>query len=118
MSWNKSNLVLGVACAALAVPTLLQLSAEAESFVDVGRIPLMFDGFTADNVGSVILGDPRDEQPEPKPDGRASATAHSRERNMSMESGGGPWLLSSGPSGDRLSRGWANSSPRARAASQ
>ena len=76
MSWNKSNLVLGVACAALAVPTLLQLSAEAESFVDVGRIPLMFDGFTADNVGSVILGDPRDEQPEPKPDGRASATAY------------------------------------------
>ena len=76
MSWNKSNLVLGVACVALAVPTLLQLSADAETFVDVGRIPLMFDGFTADNVGSIILGDPRDEQPEPQPDGRAQQVAY------------------------------------------
>lgn len=59
MSRNKSNLALAVACAALAVPTFLQLSSEVEIFVDVSRIPLMFDGFTADNVGSVLLGEPR-----------------------------------------------------------
>ena len=63
MSFNKSNLSLAVACAALAIPTFLQLRAEAETFVDVARIPLMFDGFTADNVGSFVLGKPLAEQP-------------------------------------------------------
>ncbi|MCK5942815.1 MAG: DUF4340 domain-containing protein [Planctomycetes bacterium] len=66
MSIKRSNTVLGVLCAVLAVPTLLQLRSEAETFVDVGRIPLMFDGFTADNVGSIVLGRPKDEQPEPR----------------------------------------------------
>ena len=37
MSFNKSNLSLAVACAALAIPTFLQLRAEAETFVDVVR---------------------------------------------------------------------------------
>lgn len=67
MSYSKSNLALGVLCAALAVPTFLQLRSESETFVDVARIPLMFDGFTADNVGSIVLGEPKDEQPEPPP---------------------------------------------------
>lgn len=72
MSLHKSNLVLVIACAALAVPTALQLNSEAETFVDISRIPLMFDGFTADNVGSIVLGAPRqpgdDEEPAgPKP---------------------------------------------------
>ena len=60
MSLTKSNITMAILCAALAVPTALQLRSEAESFVDVGRIPLMFDGFTADNVGSVQLAQPLD----------------------------------------------------------
>ena len=81
MSLNKSNLVLAVACAALAVPTYLQLRSEAEIFVDVSRIPLMFDGFTADNVGSVLLGAPKpqqgSEQPDrPAPGGQQQAVAY------------------------------------------
>ncbi len=70
MSLNKSNLVLGAACLVLAVPTLLQLRAEVEDFVDVGRIPLMFDGFTTDNVGAVLLDRPKSEQPAPPPGGK------------------------------------------------
>ncbi|MGC6489442.1 MAG: DUF4340 domain-containing protein [Planctomycetota bacterium] len=72
MSMNKSNVLLAIACAALAVPTYLQLSSEAETFVDVSRIPLMFDGFTADNVGSIVLGAPR-EQPAAPPAGEPQA---------------------------------------------
>ena len=36
---------------------------EADAFVDIGDIPLLFDGFTSDNVGSIVLGQPKDEQP-------------------------------------------------------
>ncbi len=70
MSLTKSNLALGAVCLVLAVPTLLQLSSEVEDFVDVGRIPLMFDGFTADNVGSIVLGMPKEDQPAPPPGGK------------------------------------------------
>lgn len=71
MSLNKSNIALGVLCAALAVPTFLQLQSESETFVDVARIPLMFDGFTADNVGSVVLGKPKNDQPAPQSNQKA-----------------------------------------------
>ena len=65
MNLMSRNLVLLVLALVLAVPTALQLSADADTFVDVGRIPLMFQGFTSDNVGAVLLALPQAEQPEP-----------------------------------------------------
>lgn len=67
MNLAKSNVVLLVAAVALAVPTWLQLRREAEVFTDVAAIPLLFDGFTADNAGSVLLAQPKKEQPPPDP---------------------------------------------------
>ena len=67
MNLAKSNVVLLVAVVALAVPTWLQLRSEAESFVDFARVPLLFDGFTADNVGFVAIGTPKKEQPPANP---------------------------------------------------
>ncbi|MCA8976981.1 MAG: hypothetical protein KDC98_19815 [Planctomycetes bacterium] len=67
MNLKKSNIALLIAAAALAVPTTIQLASEAESFVDYSRIPLMFDGFTDDNVGFVAIGKPKAEQPKPNP---------------------------------------------------
>jgi hypothetical protein len=67
MNLAKMNVVLLVAAVALAVPTALQLRSDAETFVDMSSIPLLFDGFTSDNVGSVILGTPKKEQPAPNP---------------------------------------------------
>ncbi len=67
MNFRKTNLVLLVLAGALAVPVTLQLLSEAESFVDMSRIPLLFDGFTQDNVGSIAIGTPKKEQPAPNP---------------------------------------------------
>lgn len=65
MNWMSRNVVLGVVCLVLAVPTALQLSSEADSFVDLARVPLMFDGFTSDNVGTVLVAIPLAQQPPP-----------------------------------------------------
>jgi hypothetical protein len=67
MNLKKRNVVLLVVAAALAVPTTLQLRSDAESFVDLAAIPLLFDGFTADNVGTILLGKPKKDQPPPNP---------------------------------------------------
>ena len=67
MSFAKSNVVLLIVAAVLAVPTAFQLSSEVESFVDYARIPLMFDGFTEENVGAIVIGKPKEEQPAPNP---------------------------------------------------
>jgi len=67
MNLAKSNLVLLVAVVVLAVPTVLQRLSDAESFVDYARVPLLFDGFTADNVGFVAIGQPKKEQPPANP---------------------------------------------------
>lgn len=91
MSLIKSNITMAVLCVALAVPTALQLQSEAESFVDVGRIPLMFDGFTADNVGSVQLAQPLDGQPTQP--GRAQAdTVSYKQLVLALTDAG--WALS------------------------
>ena len=42
MNLMSRNIVLGIVCLVLAIPTALQLYADADTFVDVGRIPLMF----------------------------------------------------------------------------
>ena len=67
MSLSKSNVVLAVLAAALAVPTVLQLQKDRATFVDAGRVPLLFDGFTADNVGRLRLRAPKKEQPAADP---------------------------------------------------
>ena len=67
MNLMRRNAVLLVLAAGLAVPTWLQLRHEVDTFVDPGSVPLMFDGFTSDNVGSIVLGQPKAEQPAPPP---------------------------------------------------
>jgi len=64
MNMISRNAVLGVVCLVLAVPTFLQLNADADTFVDLERIPLMFRGFTSENVGSILLALPKEEQPQ------------------------------------------------------
>ncbi|MBL8752213.1 MAG: DUF4340 domain-containing protein [Planctomycetes bacterium] len=67
MNLSKSNVVLAVLAAVLAIPTTMQLSADAETFVDVGAIPTMFDGFSSDNVGLISLAVPAKDQPKSDP---------------------------------------------------
>ena len=44
MNLTKSNVVLAVLAVGLAVPTFLQLQKDRATFVDVARVPLLFDG--------------------------------------------------------------------------
>ncbi len=67
MNLAKSNVVLAVLAVVLAVPTTIQIFADAETFVDTGSIPTMFDGFSSDNVGLIALAMPAKEQPKPDP---------------------------------------------------
>lgn len=67
MNLSRANVVLGVVAAVLVVPTWLQLRSEREVFTDIARIPLLFDGFTPDNVGVIVLGQPKKDQPPPDP---------------------------------------------------
>jgi hypothetical protein len=67
MNLARQNVVLLVAAAVLAVPTWMQLAREGDAFTDFATIPLLFDGFTADNVGTILLGRPKAEQPPPDP---------------------------------------------------
>lgn len=66
MNLKSRNLVLGVVCLLLAIPTALQLYADSDTFIDVGRIPLMFQGFTSDNAGYVVIAEPTAVQ-QPRP---------------------------------------------------
>jgi hypothetical protein len=63
MNVAKSNLILAVAAVVLAVPTALSLRGERELFKDVAIVPKLFEGFTPDNVGVVVLGEPKANQP-------------------------------------------------------
>tara|TARA_R110002072_G_scaffold228234_9_gene385264 strand:+ start:35405 stop:36520 length:1116 start_codon:yes stop_codon:yes gene_type:complete len=65
MNLRSRNLVLAVVCLVLAIPTAWQLYADADTFVDVGRIPLMFQGFTSDNAGWVLIAEPKPVQQPP-----------------------------------------------------
>lgn len=67
MNLVKANMVLGVAAVVLAIPTVLLLRGEAGDFTDLATIPLLFDGFTADNAGVVTVASPKKEQPPPDP---------------------------------------------------
>lgn len=76
MNLTKSNVVLAVLAAALAVPTWLQLQQDRATFVDVGRVPLLFDGFTAENVGRITLRVPKAEQPPAETEGQQPKVAY------------------------------------------
>ncbi|MCR9243975.1 MAG: DUF4340 domain-containing protein [bacterium] len=67
MNLVKSNIFLLVVVVVLAVPTGMQLVSDSESFVDYARIPLMFDGFSPENVAKVQIAVPKAEQPAPDP---------------------------------------------------
>ncbi len=67
MNLAQRNVLLAALAAALAIPTALQLRQDAETFVDLASVPLLFDGFTADNVVFVTLAQPKKEQPQPDP---------------------------------------------------
>src|SRR5688572_12639184 len=67
MNLSTRNVVLAVLAGVLAVPTFLQLRRDADAFVDLATVPLLFDGFTADNVTQLFLGQPKKEQPAPDP---------------------------------------------------
>jgi hypothetical protein len=67
MNLVRRNVVLAVIAGALAVPAFLQWQRDRETFVDVGSIPQLFDGFTADNVGLIQLAMPKKDQPQPDP---------------------------------------------------
>src|SRR5262245_53132315 len=67
MNLARQNAIVLAAAVLLAVPTWLQLSSDAESFKDIAQIPLLFDGFTSDNVGHIYIGQPKKEQPPPDP---------------------------------------------------
>ncbi|MEO6595511.1 MAG: DUF4340 domain-containing protein [Planctomycetota bacterium] len=67
MNLSKQNVALLVVAVALAVPTFLQLRGEAEIFKDIATIPLLFDGFSSDNTGQILMGKPKAEQPPADP---------------------------------------------------
>ena len=67
MNLTRANLILLVAAVVLAVPTWLQLQRDGGAFTDAADIPLLFDGFTSDNVGSVLLAVPKAQQPPADP---------------------------------------------------
>ncbi|MBL8751228.1 MAG: DUF4340 domain-containing protein [Planctomycetes bacterium] len=67
MNLARANVLLLAAATVLAVPTWLQLRGDGDSFTDVASIPLLFDGFTAENVGFVLLRQPKKEQPPADP---------------------------------------------------
>lgn len=64
MNLTKANTLLAVAAGVLAVPTWLTIQGDLENFVDTAQVPKMFDGFTVDNVATVVLGKPKDPQPD------------------------------------------------------
>lgn len=67
MNLVRANVFLFAAAVVLAVPTCLQIRADGDAFTDIARIPLLFDGFTSDNVGLVVIGQPKKEQPPADP---------------------------------------------------
>lgn len=94
MNLSTRNVVLAALAAVLAVPTFLQLRRDAETFVDLATVPLMFDGFTADNVTQVILAQPKKEQPPPDPNNpQQPKVAHDQIALQRTDKG---WALAAG----------------------
>lgn len=55
----RSDIILGLAAAALAVPTTLSYMADAAVFTSYTDIPLMFPGFTEEQVNVVTMRRPK-----------------------------------------------------------
>jgi hypothetical protein len=67
MNLVRRNAVLAVLAVVLAVPTALQLRRDADTFVDLATVPLLYDGFTADTAQLITIALPKKEQPVPEP---------------------------------------------------
>ena len=93
MNLTSRNLLLTVLALILAVPTVWQLTADADTFVDVARIPLMFKGFTSDNAGAVLLALPRAEQPEPSANPDPSQPPRISYDELLMQLSDGDWRI-------------------------
>lgn len=59
MNLNKANLVLFALVAGLSLPTWLTIVRDRESFVDTSAVPKLLEGFTVDNVASLVLAQPK-----------------------------------------------------------
>jgi hypothetical protein len=95
MNLHKSNVVLAVLAGILAIPTTMQVFADAETFVDVGAIPTMFDGFSSDNVGIITLAVPAKEQPKVDPN-QPGAQPKIVYDKVEMRRGDKGWVVHSG----------------------
>lgn len=94
MNLTTRNVVLAALAGVLAVPTFLQLRRDADTFVDLATAPLLFDGFTADNVTQLILGQPKKEQPAPDPNNpQAPKVAYDQ---LALQRSDKGWVLAAG----------------------
>lgn len=59
MNLIRSNGILAILAAALAVPTALVLRSESANFTSLDRVPRLFDGFTSTNMQGFVLGLPK-----------------------------------------------------------
>lgn len=59
MNLTRSNGILAILAAALAVPTVLILRGEAANFTSLDRVARLFDGFTSTNMQGFVLGLPK-----------------------------------------------------------
>jgi hypothetical protein len=67
---SKTNLILAGLAVGLGLPTFLVLHADANQFTNLDTVPKLFEGFTADNVGRVLVAMPKPGQEAPKPDAK------------------------------------------------
>jgi hypothetical protein len=93
MNLKSRNLVLSVVCLLLAIPTVLQLYADSDTFVDVGRIPLMFQGFTSDNAGYVLIAEPKAVQQPPPANPNPKQLPQVDYTELLLELVGGTWKI-------------------------
>jgi len=85
MSHSKANLILAAAAVVLAVPTMLTIRGESAMFTAMASVPHLFDGFTADNVKTLVIAQPKANQPAvpaPPPNPSDPAAAKKVERDV------------------------------------
>jgi hypothetical protein len=72
----RTNIVLGVIAAALAVPTTLELVADRRAFTEIDTVPRLFPGFTESNIHWVQISRvrPPDANAQGQPPARESVT--------------------------------------------
>lgn len=93
MNLTSRNVILGILCLVLSIPTAMQLYADADTFVDVGRIPLMFQGFTSDNAGAVLIAEPKEDQPAPAANARPGQPPRVEYDELILTLADGTWRI-------------------------